>query len=554
MKFFFVLILILPLIFSSCTGELSYYIPAVIGTSGGLVDVEMKLAPGTGETYVTVYPKVGTSTQESLQNAATYWQISEEDCDLFVRFPGKNAESVDGPSGGAAFGLMVYALLNNSTIRNDSIITGSMDRFGNVGPVGGLYEKAKGMSDVGARYFITPEENLYETFMLKNAEKRYNITVLQVKNIDEIIDFMVYNKTIEETELDSKKRPIPNLTEYDYSGLERFKAVAERMIRLENSTVREMDVKDNESRIVQEFFENEVARQTTILDQGYIFTGANEAFLNYIDLSTIKAIMMGEINLPRKKGDAGKCLTSMTRPNMTDKNFEWVVGADIRQGWAYDKLSMTNIEGLLKEEEYLAYNEIMYSHAWCEVGNGLIEAAETGGVEINEMEWKRIAERKLIEAKNMRIEDEELKTRLNIAEKAYSNGRYGAAIYDTVFVIVNSHPLPEELDMSILNESRSSLWGKVYQSHAVFLYLQNQTKNAYTTAEFARELDKVTQEMREKLVPLYIDEKTGENQSQVYNALIALGTVFLLIVVAIILNRRSHGNNGQGYRKTNRAK
>lgn len=550
MRVFFVLMFLLPLIFSSCNGELSYYIPAVIGDGGGLVNVTMRIAPGSGETYITVYPTVGTSTQESLQNAVAYWQV--EQCDIFVSFPGKNAESIDGPSGGAAFSLMVYALLNNNTIRKDSIITGSIDRFGNVGPVGGLYEKAKGVYLIGAKYFITPEENLYETFILKNAEEKYNITILQVKSMDEIIDFMVYNKSIKKTELDSKKRPMPNLTAYDYSGMERFETVAKKMIDLENSTTFDMVVSDNESRIVKEFFENEVNRQTIILDKGYLFTGANEAFLNYIDLSTIKAIIRGDINLPRKKGDIGKCLTSISRPNMTDKNFEWVIGADLRQGWAYDKLNKTNIDGLLKEEEYFAYNELMHSYAWCEVGNGLIDAAEQGGVEIDEENWKKITEKKLIEAKNIETDDEELKTRLMIAEKAYTNGRYGAAIYDAVYVIVNSQIIPEELNMSIMNESRSSLWGKVYQSHAAFLYSQNQTKIAYATAEFARELDKVTEEMRSELVLLHRDDIVNENQP--YDMLIVFGSVFLLIVIVIILKRRLYGNNSSGHRKINRTK
>ncbi|MFH1520066.1 MAG: S16 family serine protease [Candidatus Micrarchaeota archaeon] len=552
MRFFLILIILLPFVFSSCSGELSHYIPAVIGDGGGLVNVTMRIAPGSGETYITVSPRIGTSTQESLQNAATYWQsLSNNECDIFVSFPGRNTESIDGPSGGATFSLMIYALLSNNTIRDDSIITGSMDKFGNVGSVGGLYEKAKGVSSIGATYFITPEENLYETFMLKNAGEKYNITILQVKNMDEIIDFMIYDKPIEKTELDSKKRPIPNLTEYDYSGIERFKTVAEKIIDLENQTVSNMITNDNESMIVKEFFENEVSRQTIILDKGYLFTGANEAFVNYIDLSTIKAIIMGEINLPRKKENIERCLASISRPNMTDKNFEWIIGADLRQGWAYDKLSTTKIDGLLKEEEYFAYNEIMYSQAWCEVGTGLIGAAEPEGIEINENEWREIAEKKLIQAKNIEMNDEDLKTRLRIAEEAYGDGRYGAAIYDAVFVIVNSQSLLDELNMSIINESRSSLWGQVYQSHAVFLYSQNQTKVAYITAKYAEELDDITEEMRRKLVPL---NSSDETQSQLYYGLIVLGSVFLLIVVVIIIKRRSYGNNGPGYRKTNRTK
>ncbi|VVC04870.1 Archaeal Lon protease [Candidatus Bilamarchaeum dharawalense] len=545
--YLFSILYLLSLVQATCSGDVSYYIPAVVGDGGGLVKVEMTLAPGPGDVYVTIDPRIGLSTQESIENAVAYGHeisSSNEQCDVYVNFPNKAGTNlIDGPSGGASFGLMAYSLFNNEEMRRDTIITGTIDRDGNVGPVGGLYEKAKGASTVGAKYFITPEETLYETFLLKNAEDKLNLTVLQVDSMDELVGFMFHDKPIEKTPLASKKRPIPELPYNDYSGINRFKSVATRMIDLERTTIQNMPDSNNDSTVVNDFFENELQRQTSILDHGYLFTAANEAFLNYIDMSTIDAVMKGEFDLPKEKGDAGKCLTGITRPKLTDKNFEWIIGSDLRQAWAYDKLNNTKIDDLLVEEEYTAYNEIMYAEAWCEVAKGLIEFGEPDGTELDESAWQEIAQRKINEAKATETTDEDLLSRLIIAEKSYKDGRYGAAIYDSVFVIANAQEPPEEPDMSILNETRTSLWGQVYQSHAKFLYLQNMTATAYSTATYAKQLDLATAEMKEKIKSVAPEDVKQPELNQC-GLPVVMGLLFLFIVVVIITERRSYGTNG----------
>jgi predicted S18 family serine protease len=301
--------------------------------------------------------------------------------------------------------------------------------------------------------------------------------------------------------------------------------------------------------VVKEFFENELARQNAILESGYLFTAANEAFLDYIDLSTIVAMEAGDADLDDKVGEINGCFAGITRPEMTDTNFEWVVGADLRQNWAEDKLEATETENLLEEEKYVAYNELMYAQAWCEVAKGLVEAADTEGEVINEGIWKKIAEQKISDAKEMPVLDSELEDRLDIAEKAYNDGKYGAAIYDAAFVIAQSQQVPDEPDLSIVNESRTSLWGQVYQAHAVYFYFQNQTSAAYTTALLAKELDEATADMRDAINAQEITPQTTIQLD--YYLLAAIGLMFLFIVAVGII-WRSHGNNGPRYRKTHR--
>jgi uncharacterized protein len=156
-----------------CSGMISHQVPAVVGNNGGLVDVTVSFVPsesGNGSIFAGVYPRLGVSTQESIDQAISYaYDASGKNlsCDVMVSFDSTDTSYIDGPSAGAALSVMTYALLQNRTIRNDTIITGTIEDLGAIGPVGGLYEKSVSAALGGASYFITPSEGIYEMLILK---------------------------------------------------------------------------------------------------------------------------------------------------------------------------------------------------------------------------------------------------------------------------------------------------------------------------------------------------------------------------------------------------
>jgi hypothetical protein len=170
------------------------------------------------------------------------------------------------------------------------------------------------------------------------------------------------------------------------------------------------------------------------------------------------------------------------------------------------------------------------------------------------------------------VQDEDTANRLAMAESAYENGLYGAAIYDAVYVIEAVRADTENADAGqvelLVNENRSSLWGRVYQSHAAFLYTQNQTQGAYRTALFARGLDNATAEMRTGLRYAQNASTGGESgnagdeggqgvpgESNMLPLLMAaVISIFLFLVLLLLLTRRTYGDNGTGPRKADRAK
>lgn len=579
---------------ADCGSSAWLMIPAVVGDDGGLVNASMVLAPGKGDVYMNVFPRTGTNTQESLELAVAYARYRAKDgqgCDVLVDFTSDSGTGyIEGPSGGTALSVMAYSLFSGREMRHDTVITGAIDRSGKVAPVGGLYEKARSAAEAGAAYFITPTENLYELLLLKRLEGRYGITILQARNVNDVMDFMLENKSIDQAELSPKPRSVPDIPAYD-AGVPEFRPVAEAMVALENRTVGTVPGSSNESAAIRDFFAGEAARQQGIIGRGYLFSAANEAFLNYIDISTIRALMAGEPDIPRKKGEIGICVSSLPRPGLTDLNFEWVVGADLRKAWAMDKYNTTETDGMpLEDEKFVAYNELMYGDAWCKVAKSLLDAAPAGGAQVSEASWEGLAERKLAEARELELQDPELLSRLNIAQESYGKGRYGAAIYDAAYVIAmheSSIMKAGTNETSLLvGEKRESLWGKVYQSHAAFMLAQNDSSGAYRTALFALSLDNVTAEMRAVAgtagPPQDGNGSAGtQNQGQgtanpgletgdwmtaagtgqdlLQNALIlitatVLIVVFLLVIAIILWSRRADDGNDKRTGKAYRAK
>jgi len=567
-----------------CNGTTWGLIPAVMGEDGGVVNVTATLVPGGGHAFIAVYPRVGVATQESAETAFDYAYAKvggSRRCDVLISFGSRDgAGFIDGPSGGTALAVIDYSLLTGIPMRRDTIITGAIDSRGNVGPVGGLYEKAKSSTRAGAKYFITPTEDLYEFFILKRLEASGGLTVLQAKKVDDVVGFMLENKSLEQTPISESKREIPDVAPYNGTGLDGFAKVAARMIDAENETATSISGADQDSATVRDFFHNEAARQRGILAKGYVFSAANEAFLNYIDLSTIRAIMAGQPDLPRAKGEVGACLSSMPRPGLTGRNFEWVVGADLRKAWAYDKLNNTPTDdNILQDERFVRYNELMYGDAWCNVGKALLGQSPEGGAPINESAWRGLAETKIGKARGLNPQNPDVVSRLHIAQNSYGKGLYGAAIFDAAYVIAMAESDEEQGNAKdtqvLLRQERDSLWGRVYQSHAAFLMSQNETDSAYRTARLAEELDNATAEMVDATAAGVVENATAPvngsangttapvapNSPPVQengDTIVALGggtmLLFLLIIAIMLWLGRTDGTHGKRIGRAYRAK
>ncbi|UQS85718.1 PDZ domain-containing protein [Apilactobacillus apisilvae] len=114
-----------------------------------------------------------------------------------------NPGAVGGPSGGLMFSLQIYSQLTGKNIRHNQNIagTGTIDKHGNVGEIGGIDKKIIAAKNAGCKYFLAPyvkptketlkfEENHMTNYQLAvKTAKKYasNMKVIPVTNFDDAL-------------------------------------------------------------------------------------------------------------------------------------------------------------------------------------------------------------------------------------------------------------------------------------------------------------------------------------------------------------------------------
>jgi uncharacterized protein len=171
--------------------------------------------PGDGKVLTNIEKLLfWVDTQFSIQTskdvAKNITNVDTDAYDLIYNIK-TDATLVGGPSAGAALTIATIAALENKTLKNDIIITGTVDSDGSIGQVGGVLEKAQAASDVGIKVFLVPPgqgeqvylkpnetcirrsgfifcETTYEQVTI-NIGEDVGISVIEVENISEALEY-----------------------------------------------------------------------------------------------------------------------------------------------------------------------------------------------------------------------------------------------------------------------------------------------------------------------------------------------------------------------------
>lgn len=201
----------------------SIYIVGVMGGShveGVAMLLDGVLVEGNGQVYVSTTPKIGIELQEAAERAfkaaQSFTGIDASNLDLMLRVISNESINVlDGPSAGAAVAVLASSMLLNMPIRKDVVITGTIDEYGRIGPVGGILYKAEAAAKIGAKIFLVPKgQSVDEVYMkverqvapgivivyyrpeLINVEeylrsKGYDIHVIEVSTLSEAFKYFI---------------------------------------------------------------------------------------------------------------------------------------------------------------------------------------------------------------------------------------------------------------------------------------------------------------------------------------------------------------------------
>jgi predicted S18 family serine protease len=497
-------------------------VPAVVGSSdGGLLGIHVETRPGNGTSYFSVMPNVGTETQNSLRTAAgVAFARAVQDpkkCDVLVSITDYgNSKFIDGPSAGAAMTVAIEAALLNRTLRDDVIMTGTIENDGSIGPVGGTIEKALAISERTGTMMLTPAQDVHERMILMNLRKTRAIGIYEVGNIADVekIVFEPKGTPVEETEFEIQFTPVPaNMSSVELdSDLLRFRGITDSVIGEYSGEVAGIAGTDYPTMKFREYFEKELAKQKELNGKGYVFAAANNAFLLTIDARFLKKGFSSDLDLEAEKSSISQCLSGLPASRMTDENFQWVAGADMRREWSGKKLNETEIRGLeLKEDEYEAFRSLQFARSWCGVSSNLTAAGGSGGNAIDEAVFREIAKSEMgkaqeaIDLAGIATSDEEW--HLGAAQENFAAGKYAAAAYDSAYAYATVAAREKYAESgaagvaaeyaNITSKKMSSLWAKIYQGQAEYISGSDGkiSEAAYRIAAYAQELEYVTSRM-----------------------------------------------------------
>ncbi len=379
------------------SNQVTLYIPAVEkmeeGYRGVLATLTVMIRPGHGRVFVDTLPLTEIDTQAGARVAKEavedLLKVNLNNYDLFYIIR-SDSPIVGGPSAGGAMAVGTLAAVLNLSIDKSVVMTGTINPDGSIGPVGGLLEKAQAVAEHNGTIFLIPEGQSVVriqktektefpfgveiiskpvTINLKEyAKKKWNLTVEEVSNIKEAMEYMTgYTVKI-------KREKVNTTTELKNV----MKTIAEKMM---DETKR----KYNET--------SEVLRTSTI---PYEYETELENMLKKekSDIDKIDKFYQSE----NYYSAASICFSSLVQLSRIEYVIKFLESSD-REAFLENKLS--NIQDQIND----VYDDIREEER--EIDN------------INDIEVIAIASERLSDAKNS----------LKNAWKEYYNGKYLDSIY-----------------------------------------------------------------------------------------------------------------------------
>ena len=183
------------------------------GIVGGTANAFLEVKPGSGRIFLDSFPLTKIDTQISTRYANKIaCDHLDMDCSGHDFFYTIRADStiVGGPSASGPLTILTIAALEDLKLREDTVMTGTINSGGSIGPVGGIVKKAIAAEKAGFKRMLIPmfSINLQEimdsinstnesiNISIENITKEENLTlenanlsieVVKVSNIDDAL-------------------------------------------------------------------------------------------------------------------------------------------------------------------------------------------------------------------------------------------------------------------------------------------------------------------------------------------------------------------------------
>lgn len=170
-------------------------VPAVDKNGNGVIaTLSVDAMPGNGRILVDINQILfWVDTQDSMRTAkivaqdVTGLDLSKYDIVYSIQ---ANASAIEGPSAGAAMGVVTILELENRSFDGDVTITGSLDGKGEIGKVSGIVPKAEATKTAGMDLIVVPAgQKTYTVYSEEKSCEDYLVTkICRSETIPEDID------------------------------------------------------------------------------------------------------------------------------------------------------------------------------------------------------------------------------------------------------------------------------------------------------------------------------------------------------------------------------
>ena len=462
-------------------GSMKIY--AVTTDGEGLVaTLHLEIEPGSGKIWSAVTPLVGTSTQNAERTAVEvakrfYPNAMDYDYKFTIDSP---ASVVDGPSAGAAMALLTVSMLRDRPVPDYVSLTGTIREDGSVGPVGGVFEKAKEASKTGVKLFLIPKGEAVQTVKLPEGVRSVNLVEyapqtwgIKVAEVDTIENALkLANSRLEDINAVSapEQNQVPEFVPQKIEiepGLSTFKALTTNYINetkqanaeaknallaslLEDPAITHslLEALNNSERTLQ--------KAEILNEQNYLYSAANFAFLARVDATIVREVSVNprlleensaalDIKIFELKKEIDNFQNDLDE-NPSKEGVEWLASAQQRFTYAktaVQKLSteQTVIVGGTAEERigaaFVRVQDYAFAAEWLGVSKDFYELSRQSDSFVKRPDTFARTMDPLIEGAKSDLnsiegegEKEDILRRVNSAEAEKEMGWYEASYFD----------------------------------------------------------------------------------------------------------------------------
>ena len=513
-------------------GTAQIHAPAVLlqNNTGVITTISLAVSPGNGDVTVTGPAEVASSTVNSARTAA----------DAGAQYLGLNPNSynfsyvihdftanVSGPSAGGAMAMLAVSALSGRQLRSDFTMTGTISPDGSIGVIGGVYDKVGAASADGLGLVLVPRvpSTSFEDELYLLAQERYGIPVVQVSNLSQASAYAfsyapgIGNETSYNFSTTHYPVSMPNASISCSNGcnMSAFNSLTEFTVGFTRNAIAGFSYHPAFAQTGSQM-EQDLESAQRLAEKGYLYAGADAAFLDYLN-----AYIFLNNNATRAGGlqtlqSISASCASIYPPQMTSTNYEYVIGGELRKGWAQYTLNSTIGTYNATAIDSDGVIENLYSggtaNAWCAAASYMFNASMgMGGTPI--VPGASLAG--VAQARISRAEAFGPSLYLSTAQQAYSAHNYPVAIFDADYAYSFGIPENGTSTGTLLANARMlaanatyGVWASQFANEAMMYYYaaasanataaRSDAVNAYQTAMLASQLGNDTRNVFAGLV------------------------------------------------------